>query len=222
MHIILKNGLTAAKKNFGPGLILQGFALAVVLLYYFHPPTHHLLLKIPEFKQRLGIFFPILATAFFGGFIPFIFLAVRKEIAPGRHWANLFFLLGFWALYGLIIDFLYKAQAIMFGDQSDVATVVKKVLFDQFVFCTLFSAPFSTIAMHWKNCGFSFRRARAEFSRTLLTVELPSILISIWGVWIPAVAIIYSLPLALQFPLFNIVLCFWSLLLTALSKGEKS
>ena len=220
MHIILKNGLTAAKKNFGPGLLLQGFALAMVLLYYFHAPTRQLLLTIPEFQQRLGIFFPILSTAFFGGFIPFLFLTVRKEIAPGRRVANLLFLLGFWALNGLIIDFLYKAQAMMFGDQADVITVVKKVCFDQFVFSAFWSAPFATVAMHWKECDFSFREAKARFKRETFAVELPSILISLWAVWIPTVAIVYSLPLALQFPLFNIVLCFWSLMLTTLSHND--
>jgi len=33
-------------------------------------------------------------------------------------------------------------------------------------------------------------------------------------VWIPLMAIIYSLPLALQFPLFSLALSFWVLLLT--------
>ncbi len=222
MHIILKSGLTAAKKNMGPGLLLQGFALAMVLLYYFHAPTHHLLLKIPEIKQQAGLLFPLLATAISGGLIPFIFTAVRRELPAIHPAAYLLFLLGFWAINGLTVDLLYRAQAVWFGDQADALTIVKKVLVDQFLFCPLWSAPFAAVSMHWKNCGFSFRRARAGFSRTLLTVKLPSILISIWGVWIPAVAIIYSLPLALQFPLFNVVLCFWSLLLTALSKGEKS
>jgi hypothetical protein len=217
MHIIFKKGLNAAKKNAGPGLLLQGFALTMVLLYYFHAPTHQLLLKIPVIKQRVGIFFPILSTAFFGGLIPFLFMAARKEIPRGQAVSNLLFLLGFWGFNGLNVDFLYKAQAAMFGDHPDVVTVIKKVCFDQFVFSVFWSAPFATMAMHWKHCGFSFRTARKRFSRDILTVELPSILFSIWAVWIPTVAIVYSLPLALQFPLFNIVLCFWSLMLTAVS-----
>jgi hypothetical protein len=220
MHIILKNGLTAAKKNMVPGLILQGFALAMVLLYYFYEPMRQLMLEIPEFKQKLGLLFPVMATAFFGGLIPFIFMAVRKQFAPGRYWANLIFLLGFWALYGLIIDFLYKGQAVLFGDQVNATTVVKKVLVDQFVFCVFFSAPFSTVVMHWKRCDFSFRAAKAGFSRKTFTVEMPSVLFAMWAVWIPTVAIVYSLPLALQFPLFNIVLCFWSLLLTTVNQND--
>jgi hypothetical protein len=222
MHIIFKNGLAAAKQNLVPGILLQCFALALVLLYYFHPPFRKILLRIPEVKQQAGILFPLLSTAVSGGLIPFVFLAVRKELPALHPAAYLLFLLGFWAINGLTVDLLYSAQAVWFGDQTDAATIVKKTLVDQFGYSALWSAPFAVVAMHWKNCGFSFRRARAEFQRTLLTIELPSILISIWAVWIPAVAIIYSLPLALQFPLFNIVLCFWSLLLTALSKGQKS
>ena len=38
-------------------------------------------------------------------------------------------------------------------------------------------------------------------------------LLATWTVWVPLTAIIYSLPLALQFPLFSIALSFWVLLL---------
>ena len=220
MHIIFRKGLDAAKKNAGPGLLLQGFALALVLLYYFHAPTRQILLKIPELRQGLGLFFPMLTAAVFGGLIPFIFMAVRKGIAPGRYLSILLFMLGFWAVNGLTVDLFYKAQALMFGDQTDAVTIVKKVLVDQFGYSVFWSAPFAVMAMHWKNCNFSFQTARQRFSRSLFTVELPSILISIWAVWIPTVAIVYSLPLALQFPLFNIVLCFWSLLLTAVTRND--
>jgi hypothetical protein len=39
-------------------------------------------------------------------------------------------------------------------------------------------------------------------------------LLATWAVWIPLMAIIYSLPLALQFSLFGLALSFWVLLLT--------
>jgi hypothetical protein len=39
-------------------------------------------------------------------------------------------------------------------------------------------------------------------------------------VWIPAVATIYSLPSALQVPLFNLVLCFWCLLISFISRAS--
>ena len=39
-------------------------------------------------------------------------------------------------------------------------------------------------------------------------------LLATWAMWAPLMAIIYSLPFALQFPLFSIALTFWVLLLT--------
>ena len=39
-------------------------------------------------------------------------------------------------------------------------------------------------------------------------------MLATWAVWAPLMAIIYSLPYPLQFPLFSIALTFWVLLLT--------
>jgi len=40
------------------------------------------------------------------------------------------------------------------------------------------------------------------------------VLVATWAVWIPLMAVIYSLPLALQFPLFALALAFWVLMMT--------
>lgn len=220
MHEILQRGLSAARRNLWPGLALQGVALAVVLLYYVHAPTREVLSRIPEIKRHLGILFPLLATAVTGGLVPFMFLAARREIPAGRHASHLLFMLGFWAVNGLIIDVLYRAQAAVFGDQVDALTVVRKTLVDQFLFCPLWSAPFAAVAMRWKDGGFSFGALRAGLTRRIFLLDTLAVLLGIWAVWIPAVAIVYSLPLALQFPVFSVVLCFWSLLLAALGGGR--
>ena len=222
MQTILKNGLTAAKKNIGPGLLLQSFALTLVLLYYFHAPTHQWLLKIPEIRRQMGISFPVLTAALTGGLIPFLFMVIRRDLAPGRYGANLLFMLGFWGLNGLIVSLFYEGQAALFGNGIDALTILKKVCMDQFVYNPVWAVPFSVLGMHWKHCDFSFRTAKARFSRIQFTRDLISVLLATWTVWIPTVAIMYSLPLALQFPLVCIVSCFWSLLLTTLSSPRKS
>jgi hypothetical protein len=45
-------------------------------------------------------------------------------------------------------------------------------------------------------------------------------LIANFGVWVPAVAIIYALPTPLQLPLQNLVLCFFTLLLAHLNRRQ--
>lgn len=222
MHTILKNGLAAAKKNIGPGILLQSFALILVLLYYFHAPTHQWLLKIPKIRQQMGVSFSILVAALTGGLIPFLFMVVRRDIVRGRYLANLLFMLGFWGMNGLIVSFFYEGQAAMFGTQIDFPTIFKKVCMDQFVYNPVWGVPWTLSAMYWKHSDFSFRTAKARFSRAQLTRDMISVLLATWTVWLPTVAIMYSLPLALQFPLVCIVSCLWSLLLTTLSAPDNT
>jgi hypothetical protein len=46
------------------------------------------------------------------------------------------------------------------------------------------------------------------------------VLLGVWTVWIPVVTCVYALPSALQMPLFNIVLCFWSLLFVSITARQ--
>ena len=50
-------------------------------------------------------------------------------------------------------------------------------------------------------------RAGRWYARRVLPV-----LLATWAVWLPVVSCVYALPPPLQIPLFNVVLCFWSLL----------
>jgi hypothetical protein len=222
MQKIFQKARNAAQRNLLPGLILQGFALTLVILYYTQAPVRDLLMKLPGLQQRMGLLFPALATALFGGGVPFLLMVVRNDIVRGQRLKHLLFLLSFWAINGLIVNWFYQLQGALFGEVVNAATVVKKMLVDQLVFNPVWAVPWTILVMHWKNCDFSFGRARAEFSKEAFVQGYLALLLATWTVWVPAISIVYSLPLALQFPLFNIVLCFWSLMLTALSEREKN
>ena len=60
--------------------------------------------------------------------------------------------------------------------------------------------------------------AKVTLERNAFLAPVPVTLMSTWAVWIPAVTIIYCLPAPLQIPLFNLVLCFWVLVLSFISK----
>jgi len=68
--------------------------------------------------------------------------------------------------------------------------------------------------MKWKNNGISAGPLRQLFTLAHYRDKILPTLLATWAVWIPLMAIIYSLPLALQFPLFGLALSFWVLLLT--------
>lgn len=208
----------AARANLVPGLALQAFALALVLAYYLHAPAREALDAVAGLKQRTGYLYSLVSTALFGGLIPFVWLRLHPATRAATPPSHGLFLLGFWAFKGVEVDLLYRAQGWLFGNGTDVATVTLKVLGDQFVYVPLYSVPIGVLVYHWKEAGFSWAAMRRLRLAGFLFANLPKALLATWIVWIPAVALIYSLPASLQIPLFNIVLCFYCLLFATLTR----
>lgn len=213
-------GLRAARANLVPGLLVQAGMIALVLAYYFHGPTRDWLAELAGFKARWGYGFSFVASAIAGGVLPeLLTLAVFQRGRLRRENAeNLLFGMLFWGTQGMIVDGFYRAQACWFGSHADVATVLKKMLVDQFLYNPIFAAPFGLTMYEWKN-----RRYRLAGMSWVLTADfyktrtLPA-LVATWGVWIPLVSMVYSLPSLLQIPLFNLALTFWVILFTWINR----
>jgi hypothetical protein len=217
-----KDTIEAARANLLPGLALQVFALSIVLAYYFHPATHASLDVLAEFKSRLGVSYSLVATALCGGIIPSLYLWINPRTRAVTPLSHVLFFTIFWAYKGVEVDYMYRFQGWMFGTEPTFWVIVKKVLADEIVFTGLWSAPSALFVFHWKESGFLFSSIRDLNAVTFLKQNLPKALLATWVVWFPAVAIIYSLPSALQMPLFNIVLCFFSLLYITLTRKNKT
>ena len=212
-------GLRGARANVGPGLLLQAAALAVVLAYYYHAPTRAAFGQLVAFRARTGLLFGICSTAFFGGVLPLLIL--RGRALPGvRHdWRQDLVLTAFWGYKGLEIELWYRLLAFAVGTGGGPGTIIAKTVLDQLVYCPIFAVPLTVIVYQWCAVGFSARAVREDFrmpgwyGRTVLPTLIANV-----AVWVPAVAIIYALPTALQLPLQNLVLCFFTLLLAHLNR----
>ncbi len=215
-------GLRSARANLVPGLVLQTAALAVVLAYYHHAPTRAAFEQLMAFRARTGFIFGICSTALFGAVLPFIYLRSNPESRVHHGWRQGAVLTAFWAYKGLEIEILYRGLARFVGPGNDAGTIVIKTLFDQGVYTPLFAVPTIAIFYQWCTAGFSGRVVMADlrtpgwYRRT----ALPTLIANL-GVWLPAVAIIYALPTALQLPLENLVLCFFTLLLAHLNRRRE-
>jgi hypothetical protein len=205
--------------NFVPGLILQSAAAALLALYYFAPGLRPGFEFFSTLKTEWGYAYSALTTAACGGLAPWLFLRLTGR-ASGRDWREPAFYLLFWAFLGVQVDALYRAQGLMFGNEVSLAVLVRKVAFDQFVFTAFWSVPLATVCYMWKNAGYDFKALRAQLGRAFFTLHLPTMVVSAWLIWIPAVAIVYSLPPALQIPMFSLVQCFWSLLVEVLNSAR--
>ena len=214
---VLASGLAGMKQNALPGLALWILALLLVCVDWMSPSAHAVFANIGMWKSRYGIAFSATTTAFFGGAIPFLLLMVKGRIRRHRLAVELAFYTLFWAYKGVEVDLFYRLQAHLFGNHADPGTIVRKVLVDQFVYNPIWAAPTSALAFMWKESAFSWRAMKSRMRFDFMTFSMPVTLMSTWAVWIPAVAIIYCLPAPLQIPLFNLVLCFWVLVLSYIS-----
>ena len=124
----------------------------------------------------------------------------------------------FWGIKGVEVDIFYRFQGQWFGYANDFKTIASKTLVDQFLYSAFWAAPSITISYLWVENRFKFKQTWRAMDRNFFTVKMPTIILSNWLVWIPAVSVVYLMPADLQIPLFNLVLCFWVLLLAVLNK----
>ncbi len=216
-------GLQGARANLGPGFVLQLFALALVLGYYFVPAAHAALNDLSAFRERLGVIYSLASTALFGGLIPWCYLRLMPRTRSRYDARQAVGLILFWAYKGVEVHLLYEGLAHWVGADNNAATVVIKVLLDQLIYCPLLAVP----GMWW---GYQLVEHRGDFAgvwrrfrtRGWFYHELLPVLIANAGVWVPTVTIIYTLPTPLQLPLENLVLCFFTLMLAHLAqkRGE--
>lgn len=206
-------GWRSAKALLRPGLVLQLMALGLVLSYYYIPSARDRFESLARWRMEGGYLFSATASAICGGLLPFLYLRSTSSNRAAYPWLHVFFFTGFWAWKGAEVDLLYRTLAALYGSEPTVPVIARKVLTDQFVFNVLYAAPVGNLCFAWKDAGFAWGpvmadvRAGGWYARSVIPV-----LIGVWAVWIPVVSCVYALPAPLQIPLFNVVLCFWSLL----------
>lgn len=213
-----KAGLRSARANLMPGFVLQAFALAMVLGYYFHPATRSALESLARLRAETGMFFGIVSTGLFGGVLPLLYLKAMPSTRSRYTWSRGAGLTGFWCYKGVEVALWYAFLARAVGEANDVRTIVIKAFLDQFVYCPVLAIPVTAAVYHWCEHRFDSRATLADMRapRWYARRVLPLLFANL-GVWLPLVCIIYALPTPLQLPLQNIVLCFFTLMLAHLS-----
>lgn len=206
----------AVRKNLIPGIAIQILALVLVGSYYLSPGVTAFWNNIADFKSGSGLVFAMISTAIFGGLIPFLYMLLTGRSGRKQLGANLAFVILYWAYRGGEVELFYQLQAWMFGDECSIPVIIKKVAVDQFVYNPIWATHIVIIGLTWQRCRFSLKTTIAVLRQNYWSVHFMAMMLSTWLVWIPAVSIIYCLPQSLQVPLFNLILCFFVLLATAL------
>jgi hypothetical protein len=209
-------GWEAAKANAVPGFILQAAMLLVLVGYYLSPAFADMLNRLARFKTEYGLPFVVVSAVLAGAVLPEIFIIIffQRWHFGKQNLRNLAFTIPTWGIDGILVDLMYRLNAVWFGDVTTIGVVTAKILVDQLGYNPFFAAPAEVLVYEWKNEGFSWKSLRRAFTWEHYRDKIVPTLLATWAVWGPLMAIIYSLPFALQFPLFSIALTFWVLLLT--------
>ena len=214
----LAEGLAAARQNVRPAIVLLVFTTLLILGYEFWPAMHGVLNELAAIRDRTGWTFAVISTALFGGALPLVFRRFLLHRPPT--FDEVVFGVTFWGYKGFEVALFYDFQAWLWGSDHEPATLVLKVLTDQFVYVPLIAVPNMTLGYLWLANGFIRRRTREQLRKRSFWSRALPVLISNASVWIPACAFIYMFPTALQLPLQNIVLIFWILILMLVT-GKK-
>lgn len=218
----LSVGLRAARANLVPALVIQAAVVAIVLAYYLWEPARPWLARLAELKRGGGYLFSFASGVLAGGLLPELLTVaafqrwrVRRENLNG-----LAFGACYWGLMAMAVDALYRAQALMFGDGVDFATVLKKTAFDQFVFTPFVSIPLTVVIFEWRRAGYRPAVVARSLGRGFYARKVLPPVVSGLGFWLPVVVLVYSLPPLLQFPLFTLALTLWVMLFTWISHAH--
>lgn len=218
----LMKGVLAAKQIAVPALVIQAVMLAMTLCYFFYPPSAPYFEKFVAFKAWVGPAFAFLSM----GFIAIFAESLRR--LQTREWSGFglsavfgFFVFGF---LGVATDTFYIGQKALWAGLDPGMQIVAKVLTDQFIWTVLFANPYQTFTYVFKDCGFKpavFRQRITPFKVFYLR-EVLAVLITNWAFWIPTAAILYSLPIDLQFVISRLAIIIWILLLTAITNRKEA
>lgn len=213
----LRQGLDAARANFVPGVGLWAIGTAILLGYYYHPPTTALLERVAEVQRQAGVLFAFASTAIAGGVIPVLVQHALRM--PGREPLRaLPVLLLFWGERGVEVYYLYKFQDWFWGTGTSPGVLIPKMLSDQLIYSAFWAVPTLVLFYIWRDAGYRLGETRRRLGPNWIRERVIPVTLSNWAVWFPMVAILYSLPVALQVPMASLVLCLWVLMVMFLTR----
>ncbi len=211
-------GCKSAKANKVPMFVLWVMATMLALSYYFVPRVALILEPVAEWQERWGPAASAANQVFFCGIVPGLFMLAVKSIRPRRAFLKVVVQSSWSATWGVVYFFFYGLQSRMFGSGHGWATLVPKMLFDQFVWSPLVAVPLNAAFYLWIGCEFSVSAASARMKDGFLGgVVLPN-LVSSWCVWIPTVIAVYAFPPDLQVQVMGLVCSFWTLMCLELGR----
>lgn len=200
-----KPSIEELKTLWRPFVAIQLVGLAIVVAYFFLPTFARWCDGIGDFKARLGIFFAMITMPISSAIIPEMMKAITgvDQSFTARRFRTIGFHLFIFCIFGMMADGFYRLVAIWPGGSRDFATVVTKVVIDQFVYTPVIGVPYLALWYTFRSNQFSIARTRALLGRRWYVHEVVPLLLPCWAFWIPMCSLMYVLPTSLTY-LFSV------------------
>jgi hypothetical protein len=219
---LLAPGMAAVRKYWRPFLLLQSAAFLLVVAYYENGRVRLLCDQLSQSKEHAGLVFSAIAAAISGALLPELAKAVVMDdrAITRKRVRDVAFAMAAFAGSGIMIDLQYRGLAWLFGHDTLPATIVKKVLADQFVTTPIYGIPYWVLVYSLRAKRYNLMATFRPISPRWYVTHVLPLLIPGWCFWLPMVTLIYLLPGPVQFCLFCFALAAWNLLMVFVATHE--
>lgn len=218
----LKTAGQAAKANLLPGLLLQTLMVVFLALYVKHEGTREFLGNVADLKKEAGYAFAFTSYVISAALLPEILRVGFFQKGRVSWWNLRNFLTAapFWGCIGMLVDFFYRCQAMWFGTGNDWATILKKMVVDQFIYSPFVGTPITIAYFAWRDAGFRRAALKWILRPRFLMERTFMVQVAGWCIWIPGVCLVYFMPSEMQVPVAVLIQCFWVLVFTLVNKSR--
>jgi len=219
---LLAPGIAAVRKYWRPFLLLQSAAFVLVVLYYTNAQVRTICDQLSRFKLSGGLVFTAIAAAIAGALLP----ELAKAIVMGdraitrKRMRDVGFAMAVFAISGVMTDLQYRGIAWLMGSDTHFYTVVRKMLFDQFVTTPLYGTPYWVVVYLLRANRYNLSATARQITPRWYAQRVLPLLIPGWCFWGPMVLLVYSLPGPLQFLMCCVALGAWSLVMIVIADAE--
>ena len=209
----------AVRVNLLPGVVLWAALAAFLLAYSLSEAVRTGMGQWALLKAQWGLAFAFASYVLFAVLLPETLQHLLLRRLPARAaWAGIGYAALVFGSVGMAVDLFYRYQVIWFGAGNEWSTLLHKTLVDQLVFAPI--SNFLIMGMFlWRDEGFSGSAWIKLCSVDYLSQRFMPVMVALWSVWIPGIAVVYCLPTPLQFPVVSMILSFWILIFKFIRQG---
>lgn len=215
-------GIDAVKKNCRPIILIQACFVVFVILFFATDVLKGLPNAIDGFKAKVGeLPFAVGTIWIVSLIVPEIAKFVTRQPVTKHTWKSIVTRLIYFATIGITITFFYKWMNVAYGTSVDLVNIAKKVLTDQFGYSFFFSMPIAAMTFLFEDSGFSGSEWLRRMKKGEFWQRFFSLMVTCLCYFGPVCIVMYSVPLALQFPLAMTAQAAWGIIVVSVGSQNE-